>query len=71
MKVNTKLTATQKRIKNLIAVVKYYYRLHREYIKKIAYIIIFIIVVLKVIPRKLEINFVDVGQGDCTFIKTP
>ncbi len=71
LKVNTKLTATQKRIKNLIAVAKYYCRVHRENIKKITYIIIFIIVVLKVIPKKLEINFVDVGQGDCTFIKTP
>ena len=70
LKVNTKLTATQKRIKNLIAVAKYYCRVHRENIKKITYIIIFIIVVLKVIPKKLEINFVDVGQGDCTFIKT-
>ena len=30
-----------------------------------------VIVFLNIIPRNLEIHFVDVGQGDCTFIITP
>ena len=30
-----------------------------------------IIIILNLIPKDLKIHFVDVGQGDCTFIVTP
>ena len=27
--------------------------------------------IFRFIPKDLKIHFVDVGQGDCTFIETP
>ena len=69
--VTKELSTTQKRVKNIIALLKYYYR---KYKKKIYVLILTILIVgtlIKFIPKNLEINFVDVGQGDCTFIRTP
>lgn len=69
--VTKELSTTQKRVKNIIALLKYYYR---KYKKKIYVVILTILIVgtlIKFIPKNLEINFVDVGQGDCTFIRTP
>lgn len=47
--------------------------LKKDYIKKISIIFIILILVLNIFNKiysKLEIHFIDVGQGDCTFIKT-
>lgn len=33
--------------------------------------ILIITALLRYIPKQLKVNFVDVGQGDCTFITTP
>lgn len=65
------LTATHKRVKNLIALFQYKFRQKRK--KYITYILIFLILLgaIYVIPNDLKIYFVDVGQGDCTFIVTP
>lgn len=67
------VNGTQRRVKNLIALVKY--KLYEKKKKKWKiYKIIFLIIVLIGInqfPRDLEIHFLDVGQGDCTFIVTP
>ena len=67
------VNGTQRRVKNLIALVKY--KLYEKKKKKWKiYKIIFLIIVLIGInqfPRDLEIHFLDVGQGDCTFIITP
>lgn len=67
------MTTTQRRVRNLIALLKY-----KIYLKKRKYfkiLIIFICVILcfnsNLIPRKLKIYFIDVGQGDSTFIVTP
>lgn len=67
-----KINMTEKRIKNLIAVIKYKWRQKRkkQYIK-ILVIILLILCTFQFIPKNLKINFVDVGQGDCTFIVTP
>ena len=68
-----KLNHTQIRVKNLIALAKYNIFLNK---KKYRLRIMIIIIILlfsffQCIPKNLEINFVDVGQGDSTFIVTP
>lgn len=67
-----KVSITEKRIRNLLAVIKYKWRQKRkkEYIK-VLIIIILILFTFQFIPKNLKIHFVDVGQGDCTFIVTP
>lgn len=65
------LTATQKRVKNIIALFRYQFREKKNtYLKYIMILLVFIIVI-SLLPKKLKIYFVDVGQGDCTFIVTP
>ena len=69
--VTKELSTTQKRVKNIIALLKYYYRKYKKKIY-VAFLTILIIgTFIKCLPKNLEINFVDVGQGDCTFIRTP
>ena len=66
---------TKVRVKNLIALYKYQYKKDEEkYKKKILIVSVLIIIIFSVfnsIPKDLKIYFVDVGQGDCTFIVTP
>ncbi len=66
------LNNTSKRIKNLIALLKFKIIENRVKLKKIIYkllVIIFAIIIInKSFLHKLQIYFVDVGQGDCTFI---
>ena len=60
------------RVRNLLALVKYKFKQKRDdVIKKIVIISIVISLCIIFIPRDLKINFVDVGQGDSTFIITP
>ena len=60
------------RVRNLLALVKYKFKQNRNYIiKRIVIINIVISLCIIFIPRDLKINFVDVGQGDSTFIITP
>ena len=65
------ITNTQKRIKNLIELFKYKYRLNRKKVIKIFITVVIMFFILEQIPKDLKIYFVDVGQGDCTFIITP
>ena len=65
------LSTTQKRVKNIIALLKYYYRKYKKKIYVVFLTILIVGTLTKFIPKNLEINFVDVGQGDCTFIRTP
>lgn len=58
-------------MKNLIALFRYKFRQNRKRYMSIILIPIIIFSVLKIIPRNLKIHFVDVGQGDSTFIETP
>lgn len=65
------LIPTHKRVKNLIALFQYkFYQKKKRYLKYIL-IICMIIIGIYFIPKDLKIYFVDVGQGDCTFIVTP
>lgn len=68
---NKRISATQRRARNLIALAKYKLKKYKRKPILIIFILIIILVITKNIPKKLEINFVDVGQGDCTFITTP
>ena len=61
----------QIRAKNLIAIVKMKFRTNKKYIKRFVIIILIIIFVINKIPKDLKMYFVDVGQGDSTFIVTP
>ena len=62
---------TQIRVRNLIAIVKMKIRKNKREIKKITSGIILIIIIFNIIPKKLKIYFIDVGQGDSTLIVTP
>ncbi len=67
-----KISITQQRFKNIISLIKYKFRESNKKSIKIFLIIFFIVVFLiYVFPKNLKINFVDVGQGDCTFVITP
>ena len=67
-----KLNYTQLRIRNIIALTKYKIRLNKiKYVKYSCSFILILIIIFFTIPKKLEINFIDVGQGDSTFIITP
>lgn len=63
--------ATQKRIKNIIYLIKYK---TKPYLQRLLWILIssvFLINIIGKIPHDLELYFIDVGQGDSTLIITP
>lgn len=66
-----KINATLIRFRNLIALIKYKFNSNRKRYFKFIILVSLIFVIFKLIPKNLQINFVDVGQGDCTFIVTP
>lgn len=74
---NTKnKTQTVKRFRNIISMIKFYlkYRMKpktKSRTKIISIIIIALIMVIQIIPKDLKVYFVDVNQGDSTFIVTP
>ena len=63
---------SEHRVLNLIALAKYRYR---EMNKKKKYAILLIVITISLITsliqKDLKVNFLDVGQGDATFITTP
>ena len=65
------LNVTIIRFRNIIALIKYKIFSNQKRFFKSTIIIILILIIFKFIPKNLQINFVDVGQGDCTFIVTP
>lgn len=62
---------TSIRIRNLVALLKFKFRQNRNKVLKVLMVFVSLIFILNIIPQKLKIHFVDVGQGDCTFITTP
>ena len=68
---STNLTATQKRVKNLIALFRYKIYCNKKKFLKFIFVILFFCLIFVCIPKNLKIYFVDVEQGDCTFIVTP
>ena len=65
------LNATIIRFRNLNALIKYKVISNKKRCFKFFIIFFLIFILFKLIPKNLQINFVDVGQGDCTFIVTP
>ena len=62
---------TQIRMKNLIFLIKYKLKAHKQKIKYILIIIVTIFILISKIPNDLKIFFVDVGQGDSCLIVIP
>ncbi len=65
------LNMTQKRVKNLIALFRYKLKCQKGKIIEVVLAMFLFFVVVIGVPKKLKVYFVDVGQGDCTFMVTP
>lgn len=61
----------QKRIRNLVALLKFRIKQNENKIISFSIIIVIIILTLSFIPQKMKIYFIDVGQGDSSLIITP
>lgn len=59
------------RIRNLIAIFKYRIRKNRLRVKKLIIVTFVLITIINILPKNLKVHFIDVGQGDSTFIVTP
>ena len=66
-----KLNATQIRMRNLIALFKYKMYLNKKRSVMALVLLGVIILLVEFYPKNLKVNFIDVGQGDATFIVTP
>ena len=66
-----KLSNTQLRIRNIIALLKYRVFMNKKKCMQVISICIIALVLFTYIPKKLNMYFIDVGQGDSTFIVTP
>ncbi len=64
-------TITQARVRNLIALFRYRFFQKKKKYKKFIVLVLILMVCFTFLPKDLEIHFVDVGQGDCTFMITP
>ena len=60
------------RVKYTLELLKYNYKKYKKKCIATVTLCIFVITIIFLfIPRNLQIHFVDVGQGDCSFIVTP
>lgn len=59
------------RIRNLIAIFKYRIRKNRPRVKKLIIATFVLMIIMNILPKNLKVHFIDVGQGDSTFIVTP
>ena len=66
-----KPNTSQIRIKNIIAFGKIRLRENKKVVRNIFEILAIVIIIINIIPKKLKIFFIDVGQGDSTLIVTP
>lgn len=67
-------STTELRVRNTIAVIKYKIKQNQKTFKKILIIMLIVVTTISIVNIKiknLEVHFIDVGQGDCTFIVTP
>lgn len=72
IKKRKKLNQSLLRVKHTLDAFKYYIKTNKKIYFKVIFVILFLLVfLLLMIPKNLKIHFVDVGQGDCTFIQTP
>lgn len=58
------------RIRNLIAIFKYRIRKNRLRVKKLIIATFVLMIIMNILPKNLKVHFIDVGQGDSTFIVT-
>lgn len=65
------ITPTYQRVKNLIALFRYKFCQKKKKYLTVVSIILVIFMSVAFLPKNLKVYFVDVGQGDCTFIVTP
>lgn len=59
------------RIRNLIAIFKYRIRKNRLRVEKLIIATFVLMIIMNILPKNLKVHFIDVGQGDSTFIVTP
>ena len=71
LKNQRKLNQIQRKIINLYHLLKFKCRINQKKIIATTILISIVFCLIQLIPNNLEINFIDVGQGDCTFIVTP
>lgn len=71
IKLKRKTSMFEERIINILNLIKYKIKKSRKKIIAILSIIVLIVAIIFYIPKNLKVYFVDVGQGDCTVIKTP
>ena len=71
LKNQRKLNQTQRRVINLYHLLKFKCRINQKKIIVTIILISILFCLIQFIPKNFEINFIDVGQGDCTFIVTP
>ncbi len=64
-------TSFQKRVKNLVSLLKYKLKINKRKIISIILIICIFNFFILVVPKNLRIYFIDVGQGDSCLIVTP
>ena len=57
--------------KNIIAIIRIKVRKNKKKLIRIITVSFIIIFIFNIVPKELRIYFVDVGQGDSTFIVTP
>ena len=62
---------TNIRFRNLFFLLKYNLKKNKKLYYSILGVASSLIIIINFIPKDLNIHFVDVGQGDCTFITTP
>ncbi len=68
---SSSLVATQKRVKNVIALFQFRFRQKKKNYLSLVVMILFVLIGSHFVTRDLKIYFVDVGQGDCTLLVTP
>ncbi len=66
-----KFQPTGRRVRNIIALTKYKIKQSKKKKVIFCYIIILITVINIIMPKNMKVHFVDIGQGDSTFIITP
>ena len=59
------------RIRNIISLIKIFIRMNKKRVISFFLIVCILFSVIKTIPKKLQIHFIDVGQGDSTLIISP
>ena len=60
-----------KRIKNLISLMKFRYMQNKNRVISVILIVVFVFFTMHLFPKDLKIYFIDVGQGDSCLIVTP